>query len=139
MNNKFLLVLLIAILPSVSFGQGVQNYQCTIGDLQRRVEILYEAGGSVPCEVHYYKNTEADGERQVLWRALNEVGYCERKAQEFIAKLEDMGWSCEPGAAAGPDPVPQPTDESGQDVESESGDDTDALMPGEEPASSEDT
>lgn len=137
MKNKFLLVLLIAMLPSVSFAQGVQNYQCTIGDLQRRVEILYEAGGSVPCEVHYYKDTEADGERQVLWRALNEEGYCERKAQEFVAKLEEMGWSCERGVAA--DPEPQPADDSGQDLESESGDDTDALMPGEEPMSSEDT
>lgn len=145
MNNKILFVLLIATLSSVSFGQGVQNYQCTIGDLQRRVEILYEAGGSVPCEVHYYKDTETTGERQVLWRALNEVGYCERKAQEFIAKLEDMGWSCAPGVAAEPDPEPQSADDSGQDAESqsesesESGDDTDVLMPGEVPTSSEDT
>lgn len=139
MNNKTLLGLLIAILPSVSLGQGAQNYQCEIGDLQRRVEILYEAGGAVPCEVHYYKDTEAVGERQVLWRALNEAGYCERKAQEFIAKLEDMGWSCEQAVAAGQKPESQPANGSEPDVQSESGDDTDALMPGEEPASREDS
>ncbi len=138
MNNKFLFVLLIATLPSVSFGQGVQNYQCTIGDLQRRVEILYEAGGSVPCEVHYYKDTETTDERQVLWRALNEEGYCERKAQEFVAKLEEMGWSCASGGAARQDSEPQPADDAREDVESDSGDDTDALMPGEEPASGDD-
>ena len=132
MNDKFLAVLLLAILPSVSFAQGTQNYQCTIGDLQRRVEILYEAGGSVPCEVHYYKDTEADGDRQVLWRALNEVGYCEKKAQEFIAKLEDMGWSCEQGVTAGQRPEAEPADESGPDDQSEAGDDTDDLMPGDD-------
>lgn len=94
MSDKFLAVLLVALLPSLSFAQGSQNYQCTHGDLQRRVETLYETGMTLPCEVHYYKDSEAPGEVQVLWRAMNEAGYCERKAQEFIAQLEEWGWNC---------------------------------------------
>ena len=92
MNVKFLAVLFATMLPSVAFGQSPQAYQCTYGDLQRRVEIYYEAGVTVPCEVHYYKDTEAPGEQQVLWRALNETGYCERKTEELLARLRDSAY-----------------------------------------------
>ena len=94
MNRKLLTVSLILMLPCLSFAQGPENFLCTYGDLQRRVEILYETGMMLPCEVHYYKDTEAPGEKQVLWRAMNEADYCETKTQAFIAKLEDLGWSC---------------------------------------------
>ena len=73
-------IILTAIaLPGLVFAQDQNNYQCSHGDLQRRVEIVYETGVTVPCEVHYYKDTEAPGERQVLWRALQQEGYCEAK------------------------------------------------------------
>jgi len=144
MNDKFLAVLLAAMLPSLSFGQGAQSYHCSYGELQRRVEILYETGVTVPCEVHYYKDTEAPGERQVLWRALNETGYCERKTEEFIARLREMGWTCERGSSAGQAAEPEQVDDSGQDAEPAQADDSDqdaepaqdddteALIPGEE-------
>ncbi len=137
MNNKMLLALSLTIFPVVSFGQGAQGYQCAIGDLQRRVEILYEAGGSVPCEVHYYKKAEAENERQVLWRALNEEGYCERKAREFVVKLEGMGWSCEEIESAVQESVTRTADNPELGAGDEPVDDTDALMPGEEPAPSD--
>jgi hypothetical protein len=123
MNNKILLVFLLTFFPGLLLAE---DYQCTIGNLQRRIEILYEGAGSVPCEVHYYKDKEARGERQVLWRALNEEGYCESKAQEFIAKLEDMGWACEQRS----NELPQP--------DSGASDDTGTLMPGEDMESEED-
>ncbi len=94
MNDKFLAVLLMVMLPGLSFAQGSQNYLCTYGDLQRRVEIRYETGVVLPCEVHYYKDSEAPGDMQVLWRAMNEAGYCEAKTQEFVTKLKVLGWSC---------------------------------------------
>ena len=118
----FLTAVLATLLPGLSFGQDPQNYQCTYGDLQRRVEILYETGLTVPCEVHYYKDTEAPGELQVLWRAMNQSGYCEMKAQEFIAKLGELGWSCEQGVESEQEPEQEPPLE----------DDSDALTPVEE-------
>jgi len=132
MNDKFLAVLLAAMLPSLAFGQGSQNYQCSYGELQRRVEILYETGVTVPCEVHYYKDTEAPGERQVLWRALNETGYCERKTEGLIAKLREMGWQCGQESNVGQAAEPEQADDSGQDAEAAQDDDTEALIPGEE-------
>ena len=54
---------------------------------------------------------------------MNEEGYCEAKAAEFIAKLEGMGWTCwEPGTA-----------EPDEDIAPEESDDTTSLTPAEEP------
>ena len=103
MKFRYLLAFLATIVPGLVIAQGATAYQCSFGELQRRVEILTEPGVSVPCEVHYYKDTEAPGERQVLWSASSETGYCERKTEEFIAKLKGWGWNCSAGgeAAAG--------------------------------------
>ena len=132
LSNKLLAAFLTAILATLpsglAFAQDPQNYQCTYGELQRRVEILYETGLTVPCEVHYYKDTEAPGELQVLWRAMNQSGYCEMKTQEFIAKLGELGWSCSQGAEPEQEPEQEPMRE----------DDTETLTPAEEPEVAED-
>jgi hypothetical protein len=82
-------------------AQGDGRYECIMGDLTRRVEIFYEPGGVLPCEVRYIKETEAPGQTQVLWNAQNEAGYCEARAREFVERLRTLGWQCaEPRAAA---------------------------------------
>lgn len=125
MKRISLAILAAAALPGLSAAQDASNYQCSHGDLQRRVEIIYETGVTVPCEVHYYKDTEAPGERQVLWRALNEEGYCEAKTQEFVTKLGSWGWTCTAAGVA----------EEAQQSEEEA-DDTESLAPVEDPESS---
>ena len=94
MRNKSLIIIAMAGLPFAAMAQDHNGYLCTNGDLQRRVEIVYETGVSVPCEVHYYKDTEAPGEPQVLWRALSEEGYCEVQAEAFVEQLANWGWDC---------------------------------------------
>ena len=120
MHSKTLAFVVALILPVLSIAQDQQSYQCTFGELTRRVEIFSEPGVAAPCEVHYYKDTEAPGERQVLWQAQNDAAYCESKAQEFIVKLNDMGWDC--GQSAEVDEAEQPG----------TADDTDALTPADE-------
>ena len=95
---------------------------------------MYETGVTVPCEVHYYKDTEAPGERQVLWRALNQEGYCEEKTRDFITQLGTWGWSCDQGTAAAPE-VAEPEAEP---AEAEAND-TEALAPAEETGEAEET
>ena len=86
---------LLAVLPVVAFAQDENRFRCTQGDLVRRVEIARETDAAVPCAVRYYKDTEAPGEGpQVLFNARNEVGYCEARAREFVARLETLGWTC---------------------------------------------
>jgi hypothetical protein len=137
MNARILTVLFAVMLPVLSFGQGSENYQCTLGDLKRRIEIFHETGVSVPCEVHYYKDTEAAGEMQVLWRAMHEAGYCERKTREFIVELEKMGWNCGRNDFAGTSAEPAPVDDPEPSDGPAQVDDTEALIPGEESESAE--
>ena len=122
MKNITLTVLTAAALPGLAFAQDQNNYQCSHGDLQRRVEIVYETGVTVPCEVHYYKDTEAPGERQVLWRALRQEGYCEAKTQEFVTQLSSWGWNCAQSSGAAPEEGTEPE-------ETAEADDTEALAP----------
>ncbi len=128
MNDKILAIFLAALVPGLSFAQAPHDYHCRNGDLQRRVVIFYETGVTVPCEVHYYKDTEAPGETQVLWRALNEAGYCERMAEDFVGKLKGMGWEC-----ATIEATEEPAAEPEQGV-----DDTDALIPADQTEPTED-
>jgi hypothetical protein len=94
MKQHTAIVLVAAMLPGVAAAQETGKYQCTYGDIQRRVEIAHEPGVEVPCSVHYYKDTENPGEQQVLWSANSDASYCDAKATEFVGKLEGMGWDC---------------------------------------------
>lgn len=133
MNGKYTVALLAMAFPCLAFGQDSGSYQCTYGELQRRVEILTEPGVTVPCEVHYYKDTEAPGEKQVLWSATSQAGYCESKTEEFITQLEGWGWNCGRGDVAMPAepqaPVDMSIDEVVEDVDEDAYDDTDVLSP----------
>jgi len=120
MKIRFLLVLPALAANGFVLAQDNGPWQCSNGDLLRRVEVHYQAGGAMPCEVRYFKDTEAPGEHQVPWSAQSEAGYCEARAGEFVSKLEGWGWSCSSGGAA---PADTPATEA---------DDTDALAPAEE-------
>ena len=104
MRHSTLIGLLLLTLPGLALAQGAET-QCTYGDMVRRVVIMTEPGVSVPCEVHYFKDTEAPSEDQVLWSASQQAGYCEEKAAGLVAKLEGWGWDCgatDPAAPAAP-------------------------------------
>ena len=114
----------VTIAP-LAIGQDDTKFQCSYGELQRRVEIYSEPGQAVPCEVHYFKDTEAPGESQVLWSATNDASYCAAKTSEFVTKLEGWGWSCGASAeAATDDAMEAPEPEAVRD-------DTDVLSPGD--------
>lgn len=125
--TTFLLVP-VALLPTLVIAADHGETQCTYHSLVRRVAILSEPGVSVPCEVHYFKESEAPGESHVLWRADSEEGYCEERAAELIAKLEGWGWQCSAVAAA---PV-EPEQPAEPEPPMESADDTEDLVPVED-------
>jgi hypothetical protein len=119
-------ILTAALLPAFLIpvsGLAADNYRCTRGDLVRRIEIFYEPGRAVPCEVHYYKDTEQPGNREVLWRAQNQSGFCESKTSAFIDELQSQGWDCNSSTAENDSAEPQ---------ESPEVDDTDSLAPAED-------
>ncbi len=91
----FSFALVVASVPvAVAQDSGITQYICRSNQLERRVELDYLSNSDLPCEVNYYKDNEAPGEKTTLWRAQNQVGYCEAKTAEFITKLESLGWVC---------------------------------------------
>jgi hypothetical protein len=126
MISKLIAASLGILLSGLTLGQAVTSYQCSFDQLQRRIEILSEPGVTVPCEVHYYKDSEAPGTKQVLWTATTEVGYCAARADEFVAKLREWGWECNAVVLdADPEPATEPPAEPMSD-------DTETLAPAEE-------
>jgi hypothetical protein len=81
-------------IPLLAVAQSNDSYECTMDGLIRRVVIDREGSAAVPCEVAYYKDAEAPGERQVLWSAENDAAYCTARATEFVSSLESLGWQC---------------------------------------------
>ena len=129
MKIRQALLLFTLAAPAVALSQDAGKYQCTHGDLVRRVEIYTDPGVTVPCEVHYFKDTEAPGESEVLWSAQAQEGYCEQKATEFVAKLEGWGWAC--GASDATEAAPEAPAEPEEPAEPDVADDTDVLSPGD--------
>lgn len=140
MSDKTLYSILLLALTLPASTLAADNYRCTYGDLVRRVEILYEPGRAVPCEVQYFKDTESPGAPQVLWRAQNESGYCEAKTTAFIQELASQGWNCSAGESAEIVVVDEVvTDDEGNVVEEDviveeliESDDTEALTPAQD-------
>jgi hypothetical protein len=129
MDKNFRIAILLSALSLPATAVAADNYHCTNGDLVRRVEIYYEPGREVPCEVHYYKDTELPGERQVPWRAQNEAGYCESRAKAFIEQLTSQGWDCKVAA----------TDTAAPAAETPAAEELPAEAPAEAPAETDDT
>jgi len=98
MRTRIAAFFIMCSLPLIAGAQNGHGYRCTSGDLVRRIEVIYATAAEVPCEVHYFKDSEAPGEAEVLWRAASEHGYCENRADELAARLGGWGWTC---AAAG--------------------------------------
>ena len=106
------------------------TWSCTHNNLLRTVSIEYADSGGLPCYVNYTKETEGAA-TQSLWSAENLEGYCEEKAEEFVAKLTSWGWDCtkasdapepedvsEPEAAAEPELPSEPNTASEAEVTS---------------------
>jgi len=129
MKQKILTLSVALLISFASYAQAQQSYQCTMSENVRRVEVVSEPGVTVPCEVHYFKDSESPGEQQILWRALNEEGYCEAKAAEFVQSLGEMGWSC---GEANSVREPNDTDLPAASDDGENLDDTADLAPAED-------
>ena len=94
MRKRTVIALLATMLPVIAAAEESGKYQCTYGEMVRRVEVAHEPGVAVPCSVHYYKDIEMPGEQQVLWSADSDASDCVEKSKELVAKLEGWGWDC---------------------------------------------
>jgi hypothetical protein len=73
---------------------SASSWTCQNDGLTREVVVFYpEAPARLPCKVFYSKPKE-NVLPHALWEAKNTQNYCERKAAEFIEKLNASGWHC---------------------------------------------
>jgi hypothetical protein len=83
---------------------------CTSGDVVRRVVVeVGDLNSGLPCEVVYWKDNEAPGERRVLWNARSDAAFCDGKAAGLVDKLSTAGWNCGNNAAAADAAATPPT------------------------------
>jgi len=72
---------------------------CTAGDHYRLIEVVAPGADGAACEVKYRKSET--GTQEFLWRSRNLPGFCQKKANELVAKLSDSGFTCAKGKAPG--------------------------------------
>ena len=89
--KHILFTILILTMTSPVFAQQNTMTECRHGEQLRVIEVIYPNDSPVPCEVTYTKESGTE----VLWRAMGEVGYCEEKAANLVAKQRGWGWQCE--------------------------------------------
>jgi hypothetical protein len=71
------------------------EFECRHGDLMRRVEVnTGDAVQDAACEVRYWRNASAAGDGEVLWRANQDLDFCDAKARDLLGRLERGGWTC---------------------------------------------
>lgn len=89
--TSWVFLLMVLLMPSEILAS---SWTCHLAELTRNVVIFHpNAPTRLPCKVYYTKPKENLMPR-TLWKAENEENYCERKAVEFINKLESRGWQC---------------------------------------------
>ncbi len=87
--------LLVTFSASVAQAAEKSQYTCTSGELVRRVIVeVGDLSTNLPCEVVYWKDTEAPGVRRVLWNAGSDAAFCDTKAAGLVDKLSTAGWNC---------------------------------------------
>ncbi len=105
----------LPVLFAATTAVFAESWTCQKGDLTRQVLVVYpQEPALLPCEVFYSKPRE-NVVPHALWQADNVAGYCERKAAEFVVKLESWGWRCgvdpQQATGSGPDELPSPRPE----------------------------
>jgi hypothetical protein len=107
---------LTPVLIASAGAAAANETRCVRGDdAVRRVAVeARDPDRGVPCEVVYWKDTEAPGVRSVLWSAESDADFCARKAEELVETLEGGGWSCstadeQPRAASRQAPAAAPS------------------------------
>ena len=95
----------VAIATFTATAAG-QEFQCRRDDLIRRIELQFANDADrLPCEVVYWKDSEAPGQPQRPWRADHQLDFCTGKAREMVELLEAEGWACDEVAAAAAAPA----------------------------------
>lgn len=81
----------------LSVSADAKDFTCrdALDKVRIRIEVDDQQTG-LPCRV-LFESSPTD--RQVLWRAQRDAGFCERKMQNLLTWFTKEGWRCSPRSA----------------------------------------
>lgn len=92
MGALFAFFLALSSTEAATASAANYAYACQLENSTRHIEVAYLLPDQkVPCEVRYQKNDEPV---TVLWRAVNQEGFCESHAQQLVKKQQAWGFEC---------------------------------------------
>lgn len=85
-------VILVFCLSCQGSAQAA-DFLCHKNAVTYWIKVEYDkAGQALPCSVYRWVLPQ---QREMLWRATRDAGFCEAKADEVRQKLESYGWLCQ--------------------------------------------
>jgi hypothetical protein len=95
--------LLAASTPLAARAATDEAYMCRNGERERRIELQRaDAPNRLPCQVIYWRDANRSDDREPMWEAAHDFGFCIERTRDLVQRLEEAGWSCQ---KAGPPPV----------------------------------
>lgn len=88
-ENSYLLVT-----PASHPAVDDKLYVCDFQGTERSISLTYAKRPPLPCEVTYHREQEGVP-YQTLWQAQFDAGFCEKKLQNLLDNLKQVGWSCQ--------------------------------------------
>ena len=113
MNTRFsistaALVTLLFLFTGLHFANAdiLSEYSCNANGKERIMSLRTRPTSNSLCDVYYQKPDEGF-QPVILWRAENDLGFCEEKLVTLVDKLTVAGWSCQANTLAEARPEPQ--------------------------------
>jgi hypothetical protein len=94
-------LLLAAVAPIEARAVTDEAYMCRNGERERRVELQHaDAPDRLPCQVVYWRDASRSADRESLWEAAHDFGFCIERTRDLVQRLQDGGWKCQKATPA---------------------------------------
>lgn len=94
-NINFFGGVCLFVMGATGYSVVSETTLCERAGMRREIKVIYDDPmADAACKVRYRKKDEAPGFKKILWRAEYEVGFCQTKASELVARLQNWGWTC---------------------------------------------
>ncbi|MEZ5934818.1 MAG: hypothetical protein R3F54_23360 [Alphaproteobacteria bacterium] len=88
------LAAIVQVATAFAGPSHAQDITCRNGETFRRVQVVIaNPTRGLPCDVILWSTPD---DRRRLWRAEFERGFCTEKLQDFVKRLTDARWRCQP-------------------------------------------
>ncbi len=95
------LALLAISAPFAARAATDQAYMCRNGERERRIELQRaDAPNRLPCQVMYWRDANRADDREAIWEAAHDFGFCVERTRDLVQRLAGSGWTCQKAGPA---------------------------------------